>query len=692
MGIDQAVRRELGLRFEALMPLLNERQSRLALGIEARLLGHGGIEAVAAAAGVSVKTVRRGVSELDGDTEPLEQDRSRRPGGGRKAAQVKDAGLVKALLELVEPDERGDPMSPLRWTTKSLRHLSEELARQGHRASAPTVSRLLRDNGFSLQGTAKTLEGDQHPDRDTQFSYINAQVREFQADGQPVISVDAKKKEQLGQLPAPGREYRPKGDPVKVSDHSFFADPGAGTAIPYGVYDLTADAAWVLVGVDHDTSAFAVASIRRWWQVMGSTDYPTASKLLITADAGGSNSIRYRLWKAELARFAHDSGLSITVCHFPPGTSKWNKIEHRLFSHITMNQRGRPLTSHEVVVSTIAATRTRTGLTVRAELDPRSYPIGISVPQAEFENLPIRRHALHGAWNYTVAPTAQDRPAPLGHEDRARARAQALEQLADPRLTGMTRRELTDLCQRLAAAQAAQTEQRCYEQRGGPRRRARGAGGTALLCDADKVLITVLYQRQIASQRTIAEITGINTESIGSAIAQTRQIFQEARVSITPQPMRLPSAAALADFLADTAKPAPQPRGTQSLSCPALTGLTDLELQKLTEAALPVIASRREKHRHTRRGGQRLPGARGGVFVEKINDPQRVLATILCRRNVATHQVIAELFGVSRRTISDVVREVSPLLDSLGNQPQPLPHRYPDADAVRTVATQDTPT
>ena len=315
----------------------------------------------------------------------------------------------------------GDPMSPLRWTTKSLRHLAEELARQGHPVSAPTVGRLLRDNGFSLQGTAKTLEGAQHPDRDAQFRYINEQVKAHQDAGEPVISVDAKKKEQLGQLPAAGREWRPKGDPVQVDDHSFFtAGPDVGLAVPYGVYDLTADAGWVNVGVDHDTSAFAVASIRRWWQARGAADYPGASRLLITADAGGSNSYRYRLWKAELAALAAETGLTITVCHFPPGTSKWNKIEHRLFSQITMNWRGRPLTSHEVVVATIASTRTRTGLRVHAELDTGAYPLGIAVTREQLRSLPIEAHAQHGQWNYTIA--AHRRAARAGRRPRAHPR------------------------------------------------------------------------------------------------------------------------------------------------------------------------------------------------------------------------------------------------------------------------------
>ena len=317
---------QIASRVQVVLPHLNERQRRLVLAQEARLLGHGGVRAVAQAAGVSETTVRSGVFELEAGGDPLPGGRARRPGGGRILAEGQDPQLVPALLALVEPDERGDPMSPLRWTTKSLRSLAGELARQGHPVSAPTVGRLLREHGFSLQANAKTLEGKQHPDRDAQFRYINEQARRHQAAGQPVISVDAKKKEHLGWLPNAGRQWRPKGDPVRVEDHSFFfTGPDVPHAIPYGIYDLAADRGWVSVGVDHDTSAFAVASIRRWWQARGRSDYPGAGRLLITADAGGSNSCRYRLWKAALAGFAAETGLAVTVCHFPPGTSKWNK-------------------------------------------------------------------------------------------------------------------------------------------------------------------------------------------------------------------------------------------------------------------------------------------------------------------------------------------------------------------------------
>jgi len=332
MAISSDARDQLALKFEVLLPHLNERQRRLLLAAEARLLGHGGVRAVARAAGVSESTVRKGVFELEEGQDPFPDGRARREGGGRKSAGVLDPGLMPALLALVEPDERGDPQSPLRWTTKSLRHLAEELTRQGHPVSAPTAGNLLRENGFSLQGNAKTLEGKQHADRDAQFRYISEQVKDHQAAGEPVVSVDTKKREQLGRLPMAGREWRPKGEPVQVEDHSFFfTGPDVEQAIPYGIYDISRDTGWVNVGVDHDTSVFAVESIRRWWKVRGSRDYPAASRLLITADAGGSNSYRYRVWKSELAALAAETGLVITVCHFPPGTSKWNKIEHRLF-------------------------------------------------------------------------------------------------------------------------------------------------------------------------------------------------------------------------------------------------------------------------------------------------------------------------------------------------------------------------
>ncbi len=694
MRIDAEVRGQLARRFEVLLPHLNERQQRLALGTEARLLGHGGIRAVAEATGVSATTVRRGVAELESGEDPLPVGRARRAGGGRKRASEHDPELTAALLGLVEPDERGDPMSPLRWTTKSLRHLAEQLARQGHPVSAPTVGRLLRDNGFSLQGTAKTLEGAQHPGRDAQFSYINAQVKAHQDGGEPVISVDAKKKEQLGQLPAAGRKWRPKGDPVKVEDHSFFtAGPEVELAVPYGVYDLTADAGWVNVGVDHDTSAFAVASIRRWWQARGATDYPGASSLLITADAGGSNSYRYRLWKTELAAFAAETSLTITVCHFPPGTSKWNKIEHRLFSQITMNWRGRPLTSHEVVVATIASTRTRTGLQVHAELDTGDYPLGVAVTREQLRLLPIEAHAQHGQWNYTIAPTG-GQAAPVGTQERTQARTAALHVLADQRLTGMGRDELTALARALAPAQDAQAAQRCFEQRGGQRRRAPGAGSKGLLTAADRVLVTVVYLRQICSQNVLSDLLGSNANSIGQAIAETRQLLTEHHRTIPPTTLRFTTASALAQFVSSDQPEPPRSRVSDRLANPALTGLPRTELAAMTARVKHVQDARNERHRHRRRGGERLPGARGGVFQQKITDDERVLATVLYQRKLCTQDTLAELFEVSRRTIGDVVREVGPILAQHGYTPTPTGARFATAAEILAALAgdEDTPT
>jgi hypothetical protein len=399
----------LAAKFTAILSHLDERQRRLVLAADARMLGHGGIRQVALAAGVREATVSLGVSELEAGAGPL--GRVRRPGGGRKRAADLDPGLVPALRALVEPEERGDPQSPLRWTVKSTRTLAAELTAQGHKVSAGTVADLLHADGFRLQANAKTVEGRQHPDRDAQFRYINDQVKVYQDAGDPVISVDAKKKETVGEFANAGRQWR-AGDPARVRDHDF-ASEAEGKAIPYGIYDLAANSGWVNVGTDHNTAAFAVESIRRWWNARGCGDYPAARRLLIAADGGGSNGYRTRAWKTGLAALAAGTGLEITICHFPPGTSKWNKIEHRLFSHITMNWRGRPLTSHEVVVQSIAATTTRAGLTVHAELDPGSYPAGEKISDAEMDALPLGRHAWHGDWNYTLHPRSRA-PQPSG--------------------------------------------------------------------------------------------------------------------------------------------------------------------------------------------------------------------------------------------------------------------------------------
>ncbi|WP_406004470.1 ISAzo13 family transposase [Streptomyces sp. NBC_00987] len=447
MCIPDETRDQLSVKFAVLLPHLDERQRRLLMAVEARVLGHGGVRAVARAAAVSETTVRKGVFELEAGEEPL--GRVRRPGGGRKRVADLDPGLRPALLELVEPDVRGDPMSPLRWTVKSTRTLARELTRAGHRVSADTVAGLLREEGFSLQANVKTIEGSQHPGRDAQFRYLNEQAREHRDTGQPVISVDTKKKELVGEFKNSGRQWRPATDPVPVNVHDF-ADPQLGKAVPYGIYDLAANTGWVNVGIDHDTAAFAVESIRRWWHGQGRSAYPRATRLLITADAGGSNGYRTRAWKLELGALAAETGLTITVCHLPPGTSKWNKIEHRLFSHITMNWRGRPLTSHEVIVKSIAATTTRTGLRVSAELDTNSYPTGVQIGDAEMAALPLTRHTFHGDWNYALHPRLSPViPAVRGPQKTTADWDQAL--LSDPTLTGMSRQQLNDLAESLAA-------------------------------------------------------------------------------------------------------------------------------------------------------------------------------------------------------------------------------------------------
>jgi hypothetical protein len=385
--------------FAVLSPHLNERQRRLLAGAQARAVGRGGVAAVARASGMSRSTVSTGAAEVDEGPELTE--RVRRPGAGRPRIEDRDPGLVEALDALVEPTARGDPGSPLRWTCKSTRNLADALTEAGHPVSAQVVAELLAALGYSLQATSKQVEGSSHPDRNAQFGYINDLAAEYLGSAQPVISVDTKKKELVGNYANGGQEWQPAGEPVRVEVHDFI-DPAVGKAIPYGVYDVAADQGWVSAGADHDTAAFAVATIGRWWDMVGAVAYPKAKRLLITADAGGSNSYRSRLWKVELAKLAADAGLDITVCHFPPGTSKWNKIEHRLFSHISMNWRGRPLTSHEVVVDLIAGTTTRTGLKVRAELDRASYPKGIAVTAEQLAAVPLQRHEWHGDWNYTV--------------------------------------------------------------------------------------------------------------------------------------------------------------------------------------------------------------------------------------------------------------------------------------------------
>ncbi|MFL6131689.1 MAG: ISAzo13 family transposase [Nocardioidaceae bacterium] len=527
----------LAAKFEVIFPHLDERQRRLLMGAEARTLGHGGIRAVARAAGVAENTVSRGMSDVEAGEQPL--GRTRRPGGGRKRLSDVDPGLRPALLALVEPDERGDPMSPLRWTTKSTRTLAAELTAQGHRIGADTVADLLRQEGFSLQADTKTVEGKQHPDRDAQFRYISEHVKGYQAAGDPVVSVDTKKKELIGQFTNAGQQWRPTGEPVRTLTHDF-PDDSLGKAVPYGIYDLAADAGWVNVGTDHDTAAFAVESIRRWWAAAGRSDYPHAAWLLITADAGGSNGYRTRAWKAELAALAVQTGLAITVCHFPPGTSKWNKVEHRLFSHITMNWRGRPLSSHEVILQTIAATTTRTGLRVHAELDTNTYDTGVRISDRQHEALPVTRHDWHGDWNYTLRPEAYEHvnsdPDPFDQP------SPELAWLHHPALTGLSVQEWEALITRLLTLHDQQREANLDKRRGHrPRLTAPGTGRRPVLTLADRLLATTLHHHLGLPQTAIAALFSVRPETINRHIRETRQLLQQAGHTIHPGPHRLPS-------------------------------------------------------------------------------------------------------------------------------------------------------
>src|SRR5579871_10267 len=382
---------------------LDERGRRQVAAAEALTIGWGGVRLVAEATGVARATITLGLKELRGQVPPAPEGKSRRPGGGRKALAAQDPAVVEELERLVEPTTRGDPESPLRWTCKSTRKLADELAARGYRVSQEWVRQRLRDLRYSLQGNRKTKEGGEHPERDAQFAHINATARAFLAAGDPVISVDAKKKELVGDFKNGGREWAPAGQPEEVRVYDFpLKDLGRVT--PYGVYDLAANAGWVSVGIDHDTAAFAVATLRRWWEERGQQRYPQAKRLLITADGGGSNGSRNRLWKRELQQWADESGLALTVCHFPPGTSKWNKIEHRLFAFISQNWRARPLLSYAIILDLIANTTTSSGLTVESYLDTATYPTGVAVTDAEMDALRIERDPFHGEWNYTIRP------------------------------------------------------------------------------------------------------------------------------------------------------------------------------------------------------------------------------------------------------------------------------------------------
>jgi len=393
-------------KYQSLSEVLNERSRRVWAATEARSLGRGGIAAVVVATGMSSATVHRGLRELEdreSGEDALSPHRVRKGGGGRKRARDRQPGLIEALELLVEPTARGDPESALRWTCKSTYNLAAELERQGFQVGPRTVARELKAQEFNLQANRKTREGGDHPDRDAQFHYINDQILRMQRRGQPVVSVDTKKKELVGQYKNAGQEWLPKGRPVEVLSHDF-PDPKINKAIPYGVYDVTHNEGWVSVGIDHDTARFATATIQRWWRKMGKKRHPRAKKLLITADSGGSNSSRTRLWKVALQQLSDKIGLRLQVCHFPPGTSKWNKIEHRMFCHITHNWRGRPLISYAVIVQLIGSTKTDRGLRIRAEVDENDYPTKEIVTPEQLAKVRLRRAAFHGEWNYTISP------------------------------------------------------------------------------------------------------------------------------------------------------------------------------------------------------------------------------------------------------------------------------------------------
>lgn len=522
-------------KFGAVTPYLDERQRRVLYAAEARQLGHGGIAAVARAAGVSKGCVSRGLAELDAGRAP--DGRVRRPGAGRPALSEKDPGLVPALLALVEDTTQGDPIGPLTWTTKSLRRLADELAAQGRKVGRDTVAALLKAAGFSLRGNARVLAGSHHPDRDAQFRPINDTVKTFLDGGDPVISVDTKKKEQIGLFGQAGREWRPPGAPVKVLDHDF-PTHATGTAIPYGIYDVARNTGYVVIGTDHDTAAFAVACLRRWWKEEGRSAHPSATRLLITADGGGSNSSRAKTWKANLALLASETGLEIKVCHLPPGTSKWNRVEHRLFSFISMNWRARPLTSYDVALNLISSTTTRTGLTVTARLDTSSYPTGIEISQQHAAALTIHPDAFHGEWNYTIPPqpgipdVPLHPPGPRSHPRHAHTFGATLA--THPLLTGLDRHDLdrltADIRDRLDALPPKQR----------PRHRK--------LTTENIIWATVLDQRGLSCSLT-AYLFRIGENQMRALIKQVRPLLEDHGHRPEPIPARLIDPSDLASYV-----------------------------------------------------------------------------------------------------------------------------------------------
>ena len=512
MAVSEDVVAGLAAKFAVMRKVADERTWRVYLGSEALALGRGGIKAVAVAAGVSETTVAAGVSEVEsGELGALPPGRSRRPGAGRKKAEDTQPGLAEALKGLLEAATRGDPMSEVTWCSLSLRELEREMAALGFRCGKDALARMLREDGFSLQGMARVLEGRQHPDRDAQFRHINAQIAAFRAAGDPVVSVDAKKKEQLGPYHRDGRSWRRKGDPVRVRDHDF-PDAGLGKITPYGVYDIAANRGFVSVGTSHDTAAFAVHALRLWWRAEGSLRYRGANRLLVVCDAGGSNGYRCRLWKDRLAVLAEETGLEITVCHFPPGTSKWNKIEHRLFCHITRTWRARPLMTAEDAVAGIAATTTYQGLKCTAVLDGGDYPEGVKISGTRMKYLEervIARHGAHGEWNYAIRP-APDGPEP--EPPATPAPGPDLEGLAA--LAGIG--DLGALLEAVAVPWQASREQRLHLDRGHARRKASGGGPARLPYEAI-VTAAACHLRLGMPYRLLAGLFGAHQSTVSLA-------------------------------------------------------------------------------------------------------------------------------------------------------------------------------
>ena len=543
MGANADLVKLMGPELELLLPVLDEKARRLALGAVARAAGDGGVTAVAKMTGASWQTVADGAAE-PGSGQVAAEGRIRRPGGGRKKLAGAGPGLVPALLALVEDCARGDPESPLAWTARSVMRLSDELTAAGHRCSPQTAWRLRHEQGFSAQADAKVMEGRRHPDRDAQFRYIAAQAKEHLAAGQPVISVDAKKKEEVGEYAQAGREWRPKGAPVKVRDHSFPGEQG-GHAIRYGVCDAGASTGFVNVGTGHSTAAFAVEPVRRWWQLAGKDAYPHAERLLITCDAGGNNGWKNRAWKTGLADLARETGPEITCCHFPPGTSKWNKIEHRLFSQITIAWRGRPLTSHDVIIDTIAAVTTRTGLTVTAVLDGARYPTGTQISDElmqDLEDRALTRHGFHGEWNYTLLPALRPAPEPQPEPappPAAAARAAVLPALASPELTGLCRQDLAALAASLELPWAAAREQRLHLERGHSRRARTGPAAPFRYTLETQLPAAICHHRLGMPCSHIAALLGARHSTITPAVQAITNLLGSGHPALAPGPVRV---------------------------------------------------------------------------------------------------------------------------------------------------------